>query len=77
MNREGVIYELTDEQLDRVEGKPGIAETFEQMKDKFAETVSDISRLDGYLRGRAEEAVKRGKGANRDLSNCGSRSDAA
>lgn len=66
MNRDGLIYELTDK--DR-EVLSGIANADVEIDAaKVAELREDVARLDGFLRGRAESDAKRGPGANKDLA---------
>lgn len=76
MDVSGRIYELSDEQLDYLNGGASIHERFERAKDAVVETFADVARLDGYLRGRSDEA-RRGAGVNRDLSKCGRATDRA
>ena len=68
MNRDGDIYKLTEEQQRLLEPVPQ-EELTEETKIQREQMLEDASRLDGYLRGRAEAAqLQKGKGANRDLS---------
>lgn len=59
MDKQGYIYEITDEEMEALEVED---------EKKLALIKEDMARLEGYLKGRADsDRPKRGKGANKDL----------
>jgi hypothetical protein len=70
MDKEGLIYELTEEQkaylnFPAQENKPRSI-----IEEQILKVHEDVARLDGYLRGRADSdrSKRGGKGNNSDLA---------
>lgn len=71
MNKDGLIYKLSDEEQEAALASEPLNAA------KAAELREDVARLDGYLRGRADsdrpklgdgDGKARGPGSNKDLA---------
>lgn len=65
MNKEGIEYELTEEQKKLVE--IAIQEIPKESLDKFVNIREDIARLEGYNKHK-DPRPKSGPGSNKDLA---------
>jgi hypothetical protein len=70
MDKEGLIYELTEEQKAYLKPLAYVNESQPVITEKILEAHEDVARLDGYLRGRADSdrSKRGGKGNNSDLA---------